>query len=90
MHESEEFVAIRETAQRFAREKLAPHYMAREQVGRVDRALIREMGALGLIGVDLPEALGGYGLSSLLAGEIIEAISYGDFNVCHIQLLGSV
>ena len=47
--------AFQETARRFAREKLAPHYQAREASGQVDRALVRQMGELGLIGADLPE-----------------------------------
>ncbi len=87
---TDEHAAVQDAAQRFARERLAPQYMAREQVGRVDRTLIREMGALGLIGVDLPEAFGGHGQSSMLAGIIIEAIAHGDFNVAYIQLLGSL
>jgi cyclohexanecarboxyl-CoA dehydrogenase len=48
------------------------------------------MGALGLIGVDLPEKFGGLGQSSEMAGHIIEAIAYGDFNVAYVQLLGSL
>jgi cyclohexanecarboxyl-CoA dehydrogenase len=90
MRISDDQRAVQEAAQRFARERLAPQYMAREQVGRIDRALIREMGQLGLIGVDLPEALGGHGQSAALAGLIVEAIAYGDFNVSYIQLLGSL
>jgi cyclohexanecarboxyl-CoA dehydrogenase len=86
----DEVRAMQEAAQRFAAERLAPHYMAGEQTGRIDRALIREMGVLGLIGVDLPEALGGHGQSSALAGRIVEAIAYGDFNVSYVQLLGSL
>jgi cyclohexanecarboxyl-CoA dehydrogenase len=88
--DDEQNKAVVETAQRFARERLAPHYMAREAAGRVDRALVSEMGALGLIGVDLPEALGGLGQTSLMAGQITEAIAYGDFNVSYVQLLGSL
>jgi cyclohexanecarboxyl-CoA dehydrogenase len=86
----DEVRAMQEAAERFARERLAPQYMAGEKLGRIDRALIREMGALGLIGVDLPEALGGHGQSSALAGRIVEAIAYGDFNVSYVQLLGSL
>jgi cyclohexanecarboxyl-CoA dehydrogenase len=86
----EDLRAVQEVAQRFARERLAPHYMAREQIGRIDRALVREMGALGLIGVDLPEALGGHGQPSEMTGQITEAIAYGDFNVSYVQLLGSL
>ena len=82
--------AFQETAQRFAREKLAPHYQAREASGEVDRALVKQMGALGLIGADLPEEYGGLGQPSLTAGLIIEAIAYGDFNVAYVQLLGSL
>ena len=87
---TEEQRGIEETAQRFAREKLAPRYQAREQEARIDRALVRQMGALGLIGADLPEDYGGLGQPSVTAGVIIEAIAYGDFNVSYVQLLGSL
>jgi cyclohexanecarboxyl-CoA dehydrogenase len=87
---SEEQLAFRETAERFAAERLAPGFMAREAEGRVDRALLREMGALGLIGVDLPEQYGGLGLSAETAGMVIEALAYGDLNVSYVQLLTSL
>ncbi len=87
---SEEQRPFRTAAERFAREKLAPHYQAREQQAAIDRALVREMGALGLIGPDLPERYGGLGLPSEVSGLIIEALAYGDFNVAYVQLLGSL
>jgi len=87
---SDEQRAFRDSAERFAHEKLAPRYQAREQDGKLDRALVREMGALGLIGVDLPESHGGLGLPSETAGLIIEAVAYGDINVSYVQLLGSL
>jgi cyclohexanecarboxyl-CoA dehydrogenase len=87
---SDDLLAVKETAQRFGRERLAPHYMAGETSGRIDRALMREMGDLGLIGVDLPEKFGGHGQSSLMAGVIVEAIAYSDINVSYVQLLGSL
>jgi cyclohexanecarboxyl-CoA dehydrogenase len=52
---SEQQQAFRETAQRFARHKLAPHYQKRAKQDQIDRAMLKEMGELGLIGVDLPE-----------------------------------
>ena len=61
---SEEQRALRTAAERFAREKLAPRYQTREQEAMIDRALVREMGSLGLIGGDLAERHGGLGLSS--------------------------
>lgn len=82
--------AIRATARRFARERLAPDYQAREAAGRIDRSLIREMGELGLIGVDLPEQAGGLGLGSVTAGLVMEEIAYADLNVGYVQLLGSL
>lgn len=87
---NEEQRAFRTAANRFARERLAPHYQAREREAAIDRALVREMGALGLIGVDLPERHGGLGLPSEVSGLIIEALAYGDFNVAYVQLLGSL
>jgi cyclohexanecarboxyl-CoA dehydrogenase len=87
---SDEQRAFQETARRFAREKLAPGFQAREREARIDRALLREMGGLGLIGVDLPAQYGGLGATSLTAGLVIEAIAYGDFNVAYVQLLASL
>jgi cyclohexanecarboxyl-CoA dehydrogenase len=87
---SDDQLALRDVAQRFSREKLRPDYQARESQDRIDRALVREMGSLGLIGVDLPEAFGGLGQSGVTAGMIIEDIAYGDFNVSYVQLLASL
>jgi cyclohexanecarboxyl-CoA dehydrogenase len=82
--------ALRDVARRFAREQLAPQYLKRDTAHAIDRKLLRQMGALGLIGVDLPEAYGGLGASSVTSGLIIEAIAHGDFNVSYAQLLASL
>ncbi len=81
---------FRQTAKRFAREKLQVGYLERAGRNAMDRALMKEMGALGLIGVDLPEEYGGLGASSVTAGVIMEEIAYGDFNVSYVQLLASL
>jgi cyclohexanecarboxyl-CoA dehydrogenase len=86
----DELRSIQETARRFAVEKIAPGYMTREAEGRIDRALIREIGALGLIAPEIPESLGGLGLPSLTSGLIAEAIGYADPNVAYLQILGSL
>ena len=86
----EDQLALRDMARRFAREQLKPGYQKRESEPGIDRALFREMGALGLLGVDLPEGYGGMGLSGVTAGIIIEEIAYGDFNVSYAQLLCSL
>ena len=82
--------AFLDTARRFAREKIAPGYMQREKAARIDRALIAEMGSLGLIAPELPEKVGGLGQSSLLAGMITEVIGHADINVAYLQVLGSL
>ncbi len=82
--------AIRETARRFADDRVAPGYQAREAEARFDRSLVREMGELGLIGPDLPEDLGGHGLDGVSAGIIIEEIARGDLSMAYTQLLGSL
>lgn len=82
--------ALRDVARRFAREKLRPEYQARETASGIDRELCREMGRLGLVGVDLPEEYGGMGLDGVTSGLIIEEIAYGDFNVSYVQLLASL
>jgi cyclohexanecarboxyl-CoA dehydrogenase len=83
---NEDQLAIRDLARRFSREKLAPQYQAREKLGVLDRTLIREMGELGLMGVDLPEAFGGLGAPGVTAGIIAEELAYGDFNVSAVPV----
>jgi cyclohexanecarboxyl-CoA dehydrogenase len=87
---SEEQGSFKSVAERFAREKLKPQYQTREREGVIDRALLREMGQLGLIGADLPDRHGGLGLPSETTGLMIEAIAYADLNVSYVQLLGSL
>jgi cyclohexanecarboxyl-CoA dehydrogenase len=78
--------ALQETARRFARERLLPDYQKREKIGALDRVLLREMGALGLLGTDLPEAHGGLGVDGVTTGLITEELAYGDFNVSAVPV----
>lgn len=73
--------SLQESARRFAREQLLPKYQAREREPCIDRALMRQLGELGMLGVDLPEEFGGMGLGTLASGMIGEAMAYGDFNI---------
>lgn len=79
-------LALRESARRFARERLLPEYQKREQLGVLDRSLIKEMGDLGLLGMDLPEAFGGMGVDGVTTGLIAEELAYGDFNVSAVPV----
>ena len=82
--------ALRDTAQRFAEQKLLPDYQKRETSERLDRDLVREMGELGLIAPDLPEQYGGLGASGLTTGILIEQIGWGDINVSYVPLMASL
>jgi cyclohexanecarboxyl-CoA dehydrogenase len=87
---SDDQAAFVDIAERFTRDHLTPHYLARAKTHHMDRDVMRKMGALGLIGVDLPEKYGGLGQSALTSGLITEQIAYGDFNMSYIQLLASL
>jgi cyclohexanecarboxyl-CoA dehydrogenase len=81
---------IREATRRFARERLLPRYQQRERERRVDPELLREMGKLGLLAMDLPAQYGGMGADSVTAGVIIEELSYGDFNIASLAVVQSL
>lgn len=78
--------ALLESAQRFARERLLPDYQKRERHGILDRELVREMGRMGLLGMDVPEAYGGMGADAVTTGLVAEALAYGDFNVSAVPV----
>ncbi len=58
---NEEHTLIRDTARAFARERLAPFAAEREAACTIPREVIREMGALGLMGMTIPAEWGGAG-----------------------------
>lgn len=88
--EEHEYADLRETAARFAKEKLRPFYQVRDKESHYDRGLMQEMGSLGLIAPELPEEFGGLGLTNLASGIVAEELSYGDFNMAYIQSSGSL
>lgn len=77
-------------AQRFAKDRLAPHYHAREVAQRIERELVLEMGQMGFLGLELPEQYGGAGSDCVTSGLLLEQIAYGDFNVSYVNLLASL
>ncbi len=88
--DTEELSALRDLARRFATERLAPGYQACEAAGGFGPELVREMGSLGLIAPELPEAFGGLGAGALYSGVIIEEIARGDFNFGYVNVLASL
>ena len=59
---------IRDTARAYAQEKLLPRVIEAYREEKTDRAIFREMGELGLLGVTLPEEYGCAGASYVSYG----------------------
>ncbi|WP_370591439.1 acyl-CoA dehydrogenase family protein [Saccharopolyspora montiporae] len=87
---STEQAELAERARRFAAERLAPGYRARERAGAVEPEVRREMGEHGFIAPELPAQLGGRGTGRLSSGIAVEEIAKGDFSVSYLQVVGSL
>ncbi|MCE4267271.1 MAG: acyl-CoA dehydrogenase family protein [Rhodococcus qingshengii] len=87
---SEEQEALVDTARRFGEQNLAPFYKQREKEGAFDRATLREMGRLGLFGVEMPEKYGGLGLDCTTAGLVLEALCRADYNIGQLMVTMSL
>ncbi|MFO1198281.1 MAG: cyclohexanecarboxyl-CoA dehydrogenase [Burkholderiaceae bacterium] len=86
----DDLVALGEHARRFAAARIAPGFLERDRTRVLDRGLLREMGALGFIAPELPEAHGGQGLGSLAAGVIHEEVARADLSLSYLNLLASL
>lgn len=86
----EDLAAIAEQARRFATDRVAPGFQERDRTRVLDRALMREMGEMGFIAPELPEAQGGQGLGALAAGVVHEEIARADLSISYINLLASL
>jgi alkylation response protein AidB-like acyl-CoA dehydrogenase len=69
---------IRDAARAFARERLAPTAAERDAAKRFPAEELKELGALGFLGMLVPEAYGGAGLSTVAYALAIEEIAAGD------------
>ncbi len=74
---TEEQQYVRDVARKFADERLFPHAGEFDKNAKLDRAIIREMGQLGLMGVKVPEKYGGVGLDNLAYTISIEELARG-------------
>ena len=86
----EGLVALGEQVRRFATGRIAPGFQERDRTRVLDRALMREMGALGFIAPELPEACGGQGSGCLAAGVIHEEVARADLSMSYVNLLASL
>jgi glutaryl-CoA dehydrogenase len=79
---------ICETARAYAQEKLAPRIVEAYREEKTDRGIFEEMGALGLLGVTVPEAFGGAGASHVSYGLVareVERVDSGYRSMMSVQ-----
>jgi glutaryl-CoA dehydrogenase len=69
---------VRDTARGYAQDKLFPRVLLDNREERFDRAIVSEMGALGLLGSTIPEEYGGAGLGYVAYGLITREIERVD------------
>jgi glutaryl-CoA dehydrogenase len=80
--------AIREAAQAYCQDKLAPRVLQAFRDEHTDTAIFREMGALGLLGPTIPEPYGGAGLNYVSYGLIareVERVDSGYRSMMSVQ-----
>jgi glutaryl-CoA dehydrogenase len=75
---TEEERMVRDTARSYAQEKLFPRVLKAYREETFDRAIMSEMGALGLIGATVPEEYGGAGLGYVAYGLIAREVEMVD------------
>ncbi len=79
---------VRDTAHDYAQEKLFPRVLEAYRHEQHDPAIVREMGALGLLGSTIPEEYGGAGLGYVAYGLIareLERVDSGYRSVMSVQ-----
>jgi len=69
---------IRQTARDFAQREIAPVAGHFDETGEFPAETIRKMGALGLMGIEIPEEYGGAGMDTLAYVLALEEISKAD------------
>ncbi|MEL6169074.1 MAG: acyl-CoA dehydrogenase [Pseudomonadota bacterium] len=85
---SEEERLVAESARAFAEEKLAPRVTEAYREERVEPEIFAEMGAMGLLGVTIPEEFGGLGAGYVTYGLVareIERIDSGYRSMMSVQ-----
>ena len=85
---TEEERMVRDSAQQFAADKLAPRVLEAFRKEYTDPAIFREMGEVGLLGATIPEIYGGSGLNYVSYGLIareVERVDSGYRSMMSVQ-----
>jgi hypothetical protein len=72
---------IQDAVRKYARERILPNARAWEHAQEFPRDLLKKLGALGYLGVPIPEQYGGAGLDFISEAIVFEEIGYADSSV---------
>ena len=75
---SDEMIALKETAARFAARDIAPHAIDWDREGRYPDDIVGKLGEQGFMGIVVPEQYGGAGSGLMAFGIILEEIARHD------------
>ena len=76
---TDELEAIYRQTVEFVAREVQPHGLAWEEEGKVPREVLQRMGGLGMLGLRVPEALGGLGLGPVASAAFSEALGSSTF-----------
>ncbi|MFC9490169.1 acyl-CoA dehydrogenase family protein [Streptomyces hydrogenans] len=75
---SEEQSAVRALAADFVNREIVPHATTWDRAEQVDRGIVKKLGALGFLGLTVPEEHGGSGGDHLAYALVLEELGRGD------------
>ncbi|MET9094989.1 acyl-CoA dehydrogenase family protein [Streptomyces cyaneofuscatus] len=78
---SQEQEAVRRLAEEFVAREVTPHVVAWDRAENVDRSIVKKLGALGFLGLTVPEEYGGSGGDHLTYCLVTEELGRGDSSV---------
>ncbi|MFD3454104.1 acyl-CoA dehydrogenase family protein [Streptomyces sp. NPDC058691] len=78
---SEEQAAVRRLAADFTEREIVPHATAWDRAESVDRGIVKKLGAVGFLGLTIPEEYGGSGGDHLAYCLVTEELGRGDSSV---------
>ncbi|MBK3589643.1 acyl-CoA dehydrogenase family protein, partial [Streptomyces sp. MBT57] len=78
---SEEQEAVRRLAEEFVAREVTPHVVAWDRAENVDRSIVKKLGALGFLGLTVPEEYGGSGGDHFTYCLVTEELGRGDSSV---------
>jgi alkylation response protein AidB-like acyl-CoA dehydrogenase len=75
---SDDEIAFRDAVVGVAADEVKPRVQEMERAGRIDRALVEQYFAMGLMGIEVPETYGGAGGSLMMVALAVEEVSKVD------------